>query len=272
MPKNKPRMVAKDDTPLLELNQVSVEYQTKTGGVLALEDLSLNIRAGEFVCVCGVSGCGKSTLLNLAAGFLKPTRGKILLNGEPVEGIHWQRGVVFQQPSLYEWLNVRKNISFGLRMRGFPRAEVRERTNRMLCQMGLEQFAEKYVYELSGGMKQRVGIARTLINDPALLLMDEPFSALDALTREAMQDVTRTVWRDTEKTVLFITHDVDEAMMLGSRVVVLSRRPGRVAGEFALRYSSEILESGSKRCRYSEEYFAAREEILARIRGEGSGQ
>ena len=257
-----------EKTPILELRKVGFEYQTNTGRVTALENLSLDIFPREFVCVCGISGCGKSTLLNLIAGFLKATYGEILLNGKPIAGIHWQRGVVFQQSNLYEWLTVRNNINFGLRMRRLPKREIQDKTDRMLRQVGLEQFADKYTYELSGGMKQRVGIARTLINDPEILLMDEPFSALDALTRESMQDFTRTLWKDTRHTIIFITHDVDEAMMLGNRVIILSPRPGKVIKDIRLGYTDEIWESGSKKCRYSDGYFSVRENILACIRGE----
>lgn len=255
---------------LLEINNVGFEYKTKTGNVRALDSINLNIYQNEFVCVLGPSGCGKSTLLKLIAGFMKPTDGNILLDGNPVEGIDLHRGVVFQQPNLFEWFSVRNNVNFGLRMRKFPKEEIRKKTDAMLKKVGLEEFAEKKVYELSGGMKQRVGIARTLINNPEILLMDEPFSALDALTREQMQDFTRKLWWDTGKTIFFITHDVDEALMLASRVIVLSNRPGTVVLDIPLYFSRNFVEDGSRRTKYTEEYYKIREQLIEMISRRGS--
>lgn len=247
---------------LLEIHNVNLEYQTKTGNVKALDAINLNIYQNEFVCVLGPSGCGKSTLLKLIAGFMKPTDGEIILEGNPVEGIDPHRGVVFQQANLFEWFSVRNNVNFGLRMRRLPKKEIQEKTNEMLKKVGLEEFADKKIYELSGGMKQRVGIARTLINNPEILLMDEPFSALDALTREQMQDFTRKLWWDTGKTIFFITHDVDEALMLASRVIVLSPRPGKVVLDIPLYFSQSFVEDGSRRIKYTEEYYQIREQLL----------
>lgn len=250
------------DNALLEIKDVNLEYKSKSGSVKALDSLNLNIYRNEFVCVLGPSGCGKSTLLKIIAGFMKPTSGKVLLENEEVNGIDRHRGVVFQQPNLYEWFSVKNNVNFGLRMRKFPKAEMEEKTNEMLKRVGLENFADKKVYELSGGMKQRAGIARVLLNDPDILLMDEPFSALDALTREQMQDFTRKIWWDTGKTIFFITHDVDEAMMLASRVIVLSKRPGKVIKDIPLHFSQGYIETGNSRVKYTEEYFKIREELI----------
>ena len=205
-----------------------------------LDSVNLNIYRNEFVCVLGPSGCGKSTLLKIIAGFEKPTSGEVLLDGKKVNGIDWHRGVVFQQPNLYEWFSVKNNVNFGLRMRKFPKSEIEQKTLKMLKKVGREEFADKKVYELSGGMKQRAGIARALINEPDILLMDEPFSALDALTREQMQDFVRKIWWESGKTIFFITHDVDEAMMLGSRVIVLSKRPGRILEEISLDFFNNL--------------------------------
>lgn len=249
----------------LEIRNVNFEYKTKTGTVKALDSVNLNIYQNEFVCVLGPSGCGKSTLLKLIAGFMKPTGGNILLEGNPAEGIDPQRGVVFQQPNLFDWFSVRNNVNFGLRMRKLPKGEIRKKTDAMLKKVGLEEFADKKVYELSGGMKQRAGIARTLINDPEILLMDEPFSALDALTREQMQDFTRKLWWDTGKTIFFITHDVDEALMLASRVIVLSNRPGKVVLDMPLHFSRDFVEDGSRRTKYTEEYYEIRKQLLEMI-------
>lgn len=250
------------DNALLEIKGVSLDYQTKSGMTKALDSLYLNIYKNEFVCVLGPSGCGKSTLLKIIAGFQEPTEGSILLEGKKIHGIDWHRGVVFQQANLFEWFSVRNNVNFGLRMRKQSKKEIKEKTDEMLERVGLKEFADKHVYELSGGMKQRVGIARTLINNPDILLMDEPFSALDALTREQMQDFTRKLWWDTGKTIFFITHDVDEALILGSRVVVLSNRPGKVIKEIPLHFSRNVIEEGSKKVKYTEEYFEKREELL----------
>lgn len=250
---------------LLEIRNVSLQYESKSGVVNALNNVNLDIYQNEFVCVLGPSGCGKSTLLKVIEGFLKPSSGYALLDGKEINGIDWHRGVVFQHPNLYEWFNVRNNVNFGLRMRKFPKKEIQKKTDEILKKVGLEEFADKKVYELSGGMKQRVGIARTLINKPDILLMDEPFSALDALTREQMQNFVRKLWWDTGKTIFFITHDVDEAMMLGSRIIVLSPRPGTIVEDISLHFSRDFVQDGDTRVKYTEEYFQIREKLLKKI-------
>lgn len=250
---------------LLEIKSVGLEYKTRSGNVKALDSVNLNIYRNEFVCVLGPSGCGKSTLLKIIAGFEKPTSGEVLLDGKKVDGIDWHRGVVFQQPNLYEWFSVKNNVNFGLRMRKLPKNEIEKKTSKMLKRVGLEEFADKKVYELSGGMKQRAGIARALINEPDILLMDEPFSALDALTREQMQDFVRKIWWESGKTIFFITHDVDEAMMLGSRVIVLSKRPGKILEEISLDFSQQFIEEHSEKVKYTEKYFEIREKLLGAI-------
>lgn len=260
-----PEEVFETNDPLLQIEDVSLEYRTKKSAVLALSHLNLNIYHNEFVCVLGPSGCGKSTLLKIIAGFQKQTEGTVLLEGAPIDGISWHRGVVFQQANLFEWSNVEKNVNFGLRMRGLPKKEIEEKTKSMLKTVGLEDFADKKVYELSGGMKQRAGIARALINNPDILLMDEPFSALDALTKEQMQDFTRKIWWSTGKTIFFITHDVDEAMVLGTRVIVLSKRPGTIIKDISLNFTREIVESQEKSVRYTDKYYHIREELLSYI-------
>lgn len=251
--------------PLLEIRDVSLTYRTGKSQVLALSGVNLNVYRNEFVCILGPSGCGKSTLLKIIAGFQKPTEGEILLDGYPIDGISWHRGVVFQQANLFEWLDVEKNVNFGLRMRHLPKQEIEEKTRSILETVGFEEFAGKKVYELSGGMKQRVGIARALINDPDILLMDEPFSALDALTKEQMQDFTRDLWWKTGKTIFFITHDVDEAMVLGTRVVVLSKRPGTVILDRELTYTRSMEQSYDKSVRYTDSYYHTREDLLHHI-------
>lgn len=188
---------------LINIEGVDLDYSGKSGRIKALKNISFNIFPGEFVCVLGPSGCGKSTLLKILAGFIQPTAGIVKLDGNEIKGTDWHRGVVFQNPPLYEWFSVRNNVAFGPKMRGVPKAEYRKLTDEYLEKVGLSEFADKKIYELSGGMKQRVSIARALINDPEILLMDEPFGALDALTREKVQDLTRRIWWDTKKHILY---------------------------------------------------------------------
>jgi NitT/TauT family transport system ATP-binding protein len=194
----------------------------------ALAGIDLDITAGEFVVIVGPSGCGKSTLLELLGGLTEPDTGQILLDGAPVRGPGRDRGIVFQQYALLPWRTAQGNVEFGLEATGVPRAERARRAAEYLELVGLTEFADRHPHELSGGMKQRVAIARSLAFDPDVLLMDEPFAALDAQTRESLQDELLRIWRRTGKTVLFITHSIDEAVYLGQRVVVLTSRPGRI--------------------------------------------
>ncbi|MGW4245520.1 ABC transporter ATP-binding protein [Nocardia sp. NPDC004722] len=194
----------------------------------ALEDITVDVRDGEFLVLVGPSGSGKSTLLDLLGGLGKPTSGQILLDGAPVTGPGLDRGIVFQQYALLPWRTARANIEFGLEAKGIRRRERRRIAEHYLELVGLAGFGERYPHELSGGMKQRVAIARSLAFDPEVLLMDEPFAALDAQTRESLQDELLRIWRATGKTVLFITHGIDEAVYLGQRVAVLTSRPGRI--------------------------------------------
>src|SRR5882724_9473691 len=201
------------------------------GTTRALENIDLDIYSGELVCLIGESGCGKSTLLQIIAGFDSPTEGHLLLNNEPITGPHHKRGVVFQESSLLPWLNVEKNIGLGLEIRDAS-TDKPERLRRFIDLMGLKGFEHHYPSELSGGMAQRVAIARALINDPNVLLLDEPFGALDAFTRMRLQDEFVRIWEQERYTTIFVTHDIDEAVYLGTRVVALSRRPGRIARIF----------------------------------------
>ena len=249
----------------IEIDGVDLNYQGLTGPVQALQDITFNIYRGEFVCVLGPSGCGKSTLLKIIAGFIPPSAGTIKLDGEDIKGTDWHRGVVFQNPPLYNWFSVRENVEFGPKMRGLPKEEYRKLAEDYLAKVGLTEFADKKIYELSGGMKQRVSIARALVNNPEILLMDEPFGALDALTRENVQDLTRKIWWETGKTIFFITHDVEEALLLGSRAVVLSRHPGRVIDDIPLNFSRQIAEGGSTDIKFTEEFYKYRERLLKLI-------
>ncbi|WP_107653717.1 ABC transporter ATP-binding protein [Nocardia suismassiliense] len=220
-------MTAPDEHRVV-LSGVSKSYRGDGGPTQVLAPTDLTIESGEFVCVVGPSGCGKSTLLNILAGFLEPTEGTVRVGGRPVTGPSPDRGVVFQQPNLYPWLSVRQNVEFGPKVRGVPRDERRAEAERMLTLVGLDHLGNRRPYELSGGQQQRAQIARVLVNDPQIILMDEPFGALDALTRENLQDELRTLWRDRRKTVLFVTHSIDEALLLGTRVLVMGTRPGRI--------------------------------------------
>lgn len=251
---------------VIELEELSLTYETGNGALVnALEDINLNIYEGEFVCLLGPSGCGKSTLLNIIAGFIPPTNGYAKIDGGIIKGPDWNRGVVFQQPPLYPWLNVENNIGFGPKMRNIPKPEIKEKVKRYLEKVNLVEFAKQKPYELSGGMKQRVAIARILVNNPRVLLMDEPFGALDALTREQMQILIRNIWWETGKTMFFITHDVDEALSLGTRVLVMSKRPGRIIREFETEFTNSITGENFNKTRFTKEFQRIREEILGLI-------
>lgn len=250
---------------LIAIENVDLDYSGKTGDIKALENINFNIFPGEFVCVLGPSGCGKSTLLKILAGFIQPTSGSVKLDGEEIKGTDWHRGVVFQHPPLYEWFSVRDNVAFGPKMRGIPKDKYRPLTDEYLAKVGLSDFADKKIYELSGGMKQRVSIARALINDPEILLMDEPFGALDALTRENVQDLTRKIWWDTGKTIFFITHDVEEALLLASRIIVLSKHPGKVIEDIRVNFSRQIVEDCAEDIKFTPEFYKYRERLLKLI-------
>lgn len=253
------------DNEIIKLEDVSLVYSNQKINKCVLKNINLDIYPQEFVCMLGPSGCGKTSLLNLIAGFVKPSEGKILFRGEEIEGVSRHRGVVFQESNLYEWMNVRKNIDFGLCMRKLPKEEIKKKTDNVLYKVGLMDSAEKYIYELSGGMKQRVGIARILVNDPEIFLMDEPFSSLDALNREKMQKFVREIWKESRKTVLFITHDVDEALMLGTRIIVIGEIPGRILLNESVRYYKDFIRDDCDDVRFSKEYGETRKKLLSYI-------
>jgi NitT/TauT family transport system ATP-binding protein len=216
------------ELPILDLRGVGKVYELNGQKIEALRDASLVVTKGEFVCLIGASGCGKSTLLRIVAGFEPPSSGQALMWDTPVGGPAPDRGMVFQDYGLFPWLTVRQNIGFGPSSRGLPRAEVRDTVERFVTMVGLTRFADAYPHQLSGGMKQRVAIARVLANEAEMVLMDEPFGALDAMTRERLQDELLDIWQRTKLTVLFVTHDIDEAILLGDRVYVMGARPGRI--------------------------------------------
>jgi NitT/TauT family transport system ATP-binding protein len=216
----------------IELRNITLNYDSGENPVMALQDVSFSVEPAEFLCVVGQSGCGKTTMLNIAAGFLKPTKGEVVIGGRAVTGKGLDRGVVFQDfAQLFPWRTAQRNVEFGLEMKGIAKEEREEIALRFLKLVNLEKFARSYPHELSGGMQQRVAIARALAYNPAVLLMDEPFAALDALTREEMQRFLVDVWRETKKTVIYVTHNVAEAVYLADRVIVFSPHPGTVKAQ-----------------------------------------
>ena len=221
------------DIPKVGLKEICLSYRTQTGErLLALDHINLEVRAGEFLCIVGPSGCGKSTLLHLVAGLHSPSSGQILVDGNPIQGPGTDRIMIFQDHGLFPWLTVGQNVEFGMKMKGISRAERREKTQHYLRLVHLAKFENSYIHQLSGGMRQRVAIARALASEPDVLLMDEPFAALDAQTRDLLHDELERIWSETGRTIIFVTHNVREAVRLGDRVVLLTFRPGRVKSEF----------------------------------------
>jgi NitT/TauT family transport system ATP-binding protein len=222
-------------TPKVVVERVSKRFRSKRADVHALDSVSLEVASGEFVCLLGPSGCGKSTLLDITAGLTVPDSGRVLANGEPVQGPDRHRQMMFQDSALFPWLDAFGNVLFGLKLKPeLTRAERREIANHYLQLVGLEKFKHAHVHELSGGMKQRVALARALAPDPQILLMDEPFGALDAITRDQLYEDLQRIWWESRKTILFVTHNVREAVCLGDRIVLMSPRPGRIVETFEI--------------------------------------
>jgi len=219
---------------ILSIRGVSRTFTSSHGQTPALQATDLDVAENDFITILGPSGCGKSTLLRIVAGLDEPSAGEVLLDGQRIAGPGADRGMVFQSYTLFPWLTVRDNVSFGLRERGLPREEQIETAQRWIAKVGLNGFEHHYPKQLSGGMQQRTALARALANQPRMLLMDEPFGALDHQTRELMQELLLGIWEAEQKTVLFVTHDIDEAVFMGSRVVVMSARPGRIKLERAV--------------------------------------
>jgi taurine transport system ATP-binding protein len=248
---------------MLRVENASVYFEARDGRtVQALDRVSLEIPYGGLVVALGASGCGKSTLLNAIAGFVPLSEGTITLEGKPVEGPGADRGVVFQKDTLLPWKTVLENVALGLKFAGMPKPERNERATELLRLVGLQDFAQSAPYELSGGMRQRVGLARALAPYPKILLMDEPFGALDSLTREQMQELLVSVWARTGKQVFFITHSIDEALLLGTEVLVMSPRPGRISARFKVDFVHQFVREGNATTIKTLPSFAAlREEI-----------
>ncbi|RBO78548.1 taurine ABC transporter ATP-binding protein [Marinomonas aquiplantarum] len=271
----------------LQIHDVSVRYPGMNGGdtVTALSGINFQIEPGEFVVALGASGCGKTTLLNLMAGFIQPSDGYLTLGDSQVSGLPRvavgvelndqitgpgkERGVVFQKHALLPWLNVLENTAFGLKLQGVCLKERQARASEYLKLVGLEDFHHHPVYQLSGGMQQRVGIARALTNDPRMLLLDEPLGALDALTREVLQELLLEVWQQTQKMMFFITHSVEEALFMASRLIIMSPRPGRITHDFSLDFNKVFLETrDARKVKSMPEFIAMREKVLGIIHGD----
>ena len=233
--------------------------------VEALSDINFTLKKGELLSVLGPSGCGKTTLLNMIAGFLNPSHGEMSLNNLPIDGPSVERGMVFQQGALFEWLTVSKNVDFGLRMKKTSEHESQALVEKWLDIVGLQGFGDTPTYQLSGGMQQRVALARCLANDPDVILMDEPLGALDALTREKMQSLVLKLWKETGKTIILITHSVEEALLLGERLLVMAPRPGRIHKEYRLPFADLGVGEDLRKVKKHPEYNKTREEILAMI-------
>ncbi|SHM68585.1 taurine transport system ATP-binding protein [Roseovarius litoreus] len=250
----------------LSIENVSMRFDLPNGShVQALKDVTLELQSGELMSVLGPSGCGKTTLLNILAGFLAPTEGRIMLDDHQVKGPDAERGMVFQQGALFEWMSVRDNVSFGPRMAGRSKSDYMGNVDHLLEVVGLKDFKDKAVYELSGGMQQRVALARCLANDPDVILMDEPLGALDALTREKMQGLVLKLWKETGKTIILITHSVEEALLLGERLLVMAPRPGRIHREYRLPFADDGVGRDLREVKKNPEFAQKREEILSMI-------
>lgn len=252
---------------LMQLENVEMNFKQGRGYFHALSDINLEVYKEDFICLLGSSGCGKTSLLNIVAGYVRPSAGTVTFEGKPFTKPTPDVGVVFQQANLFPWLSVYKNVEFGLKEKHIPASERKDIVEHYLEMVGLENAAEKLPHQLSGGMRQRATIARTLAPDPKFVLFDEPFSALDALTREKMQEHVKSIWKKSHKSFLFITHDVDEALLLAQRIIVMKPNPGRILSDYVNPLSKvHNLDAGS--LNQQKEYRAIREDLISKIQSE----
>ncbi len=251
---------------ILSLKDVSKEFTRGGRRTQALEKISLDIYKGDFLVVLGPSGCGKSTLLNLLAGFIKATEGSCLMHKEKITGPGPDRGVVFQSASLYPWFTVEKNRNFALRMKKEPPEDIKRKTSEMLKEIMLEDYKNHHSYELSGGMKQRVALGRALINDPEILLMDEPFGALDSFTRFSMQKLLLNLWAEKERTFFLITHDIEEALLLVSKIIVMTKSPGQICRVYETGFNKKMIKDPSYHFSLDQDFANIKAQIIDLIK------
>ncbi|HEV2193150.1 MAG TPA: ABC transporter ATP-binding protein [Nitrosopumilaceae archaeon] len=253
----------------LQAKNIVKHFDHNGNSVLALDGINLNIEEGDFVCIVGPSGCGKSTFLNIVAGLETPDSGEILLNGNKISTPGPDRTMVFQEGALFPWLKVIDNVEFGLKMAGIPKNQRRQISERYLDMMQLTKFTDSYIYQLSTGMKQRVAIARALAMDPEILLMDEPFAALDSQTRDLLLVELQLIWERTKKTIIFVTHNISESIILGNRVVVFKNRPSKIKKEFVIDYRRPRLAEDENLQKYYHQILEElKSEVMARIKDE----
>ena len=253
----------------LQAKNIVKHFDHNGNSILALDGINLNVEEGDFICIVGPSGCGKSTFLNIVAGLETPDSGEILLNGNKISTPGPDRTMVFQEGALFPWLKVIDNVEFGLKMAGIPKDERRQISERYLDMMQLTKFADSYIYQLSTGMKQRVAIARALAMDPEILLMDEPFAALDSQTRDLLLVELQLIWERTKKTIIFVTHNISESVILGNRVVVFKNRPAKIKKEFVIDYRRPRLAEDENLQKYYHQILEElKSEVMARIKDE----
>ncbi|HJU14083.1 MAG TPA: ABC transporter ATP-binding protein [Candidatus Nitrosotalea sp.] len=253
----------------LQAKNIVKHFDHNGNSVLALDGINLDVQEGDFVCIVGPSGCGKSTFLNIIAGLERPDDGEILLNGKPISTPGPDRTMVFQEGALFPWLTVIDNVEFGLKMAGIPKDERRQISQRYLDMMQLTKFADSYIYQLSTGMKQRVAIARALAMDPEILLMDEPFAALDSQTRDLLLVELQLIWERTRKTIVFVTHNISESVILGNRVVIFKNRPSKIKKEIVIDYRRpRLMEDENLQKYYHQIVEELKSEVIARIKDE----
>ncbi|MBE7382036.1 MAG: ABC transporter ATP-binding protein [Leptolyngbya sp. SIO1E4] len=257
-------------TALISLKNIDLIYDVYGGTPFhALQGVDLDLNSGDFVCAIGPSGCGKTSLLRVLAGYEAPTYGTVMVDGHPHTKPDAEVGVVFQQPNLFPWLSIEKNVDFGPRMKGVDAQERRSRVSHFLDMVSLSDAAKKLPYQLSGGMKQRAAIARALAADPKVILMDEPFGALDAFTRESMQLSLHHIWAQTHKSIFFITHDVEEALLLSTRIILMYAKPGRIVEDITNPFSAKLKDKAPSELRLSKDFIEMREYLVRRIKESG---